>query len=283
LLSPKKLRVAAVRFLNAAPLLYNFTHAPRQADLARRYDVKFELPNLCASRLARGTADIGLVPVAALAANAKLAVIPGPAIASLGDVRSILLVTRRGVPLQAIRSVALDATSRTSAALVKVVFSHFVGATPDYRQRKPELRTMLRSADAALLIGDPALRVSEAEDCDDLTCYDLSRFWKHATGLPFVFALWAVRSPVLKRRTVDAAALVSDFRNSRDAGLANMEPLVKEWAAATDFSAPCIRRYWTENIHYSLDEPCRQGLQLFFKLAAECGALPPAPQMRMLD
>jgi chorismate dehydratase len=279
---PKKLRVAAISFLNTAPLMWDFTHSPRKEELAQRYNVEFALPNLCASRLTRGTTDIGLVPVAALATNPRLAVIPGPAIASLGDVRSILLVTRRGLALKDIRSVALDTTSRTSVALVKAIFSHFLGVMPQCTRHKPDLRAMLHTSDAAMLIGDPALHVSEAKDCDDLTCYDLSRFWKHATGLPFVFAVWAVRSAALKRPSVDAAAIVADFCASRDAGLANIDLLVKEWAERTDFSAATIRQYWTENIHYSLDEECRKGLQLFFKLAAECAALPAAPELRML-
>lgn len=269
---PKKLRVAAISFLNAAPLMWDFTHAPRQDALAQRYDVEFMLPNLCAERLANRTADIGLVPIAALATNPKLSVIPGVAIAALDEVRSILLVTRRGLALKDIRSVALDSTSRTSAALVKVIFSRFIGHAPKYTQHAPQLKAMLRHSDAALLIGDPALQVRHAKDCGGTTCYDLGHFWKEATGLPFVFAVWAARTAALKK--VDRDSLVHDFQQSRDTGLANMETLVKEWKPRAKLSGAILREYWTRNIHYSLDGPCIEGMELFFKYASECGALP---------
>lgn len=260
--------------------MWDFTHPPRQDELAARYDVEFMLPNICAEKLAKRTADIGLVPIAALATNPKLSVVPGVAIATLDEVRSILLVTRRGMALKDIRSVALDSTSRTSAALVKVIFSRFIGTTPEYTQHAPKLQAMLRQSDAALLIGDPALQMRQAKDCGGTTCYDLGHFWKQATGLPFVFAVWAGRTVALKK--VDGDLLVQDFQHSRDAGLANLEALVKEWKPRAKLPASAIREYWTRNIYYSLDQQCVEGMTLFFKYAAECGALPAAPELRIL-
>jgi chorismate dehydratase len=269
----RKLRVSAISFLNTAPLMWDFTHAPRQAGLAEKYDVHFTLPNRCAAELAAGNADIGLVPVAALAGNSDLAVVPGIAIASLGFVRSILLVTRKGLALEDVQSVALDTTSRTSAALVHVIFSRFIGTNPLYTQHAPDVETMLQGADAALLIGDPALLAREANLCGEYECYDLAEFWKQRTGLPFVFAVWAVRNQAIRESTTSAEHLIRDFSHSRDAGLANLEALAEEWTSRMALPAATIHEYWSKNIHYSLDEPCLNGLQLFYKYGAECGAL----------
>lgn len=278
----RKLRVSAISFLNTAPLMYDFTHEPRQKELAERYEVHFTLPNLCADELASGAADIGLVPVAACATHAELIILPGIAIATLDQVRSIQLVTRRGVALEAVKSVALDSTSRTSAALVRVIFNKFIGANPVYTQQEPALDAMLENSDAALLIGDPALLAIDARDCGGYTCYDLGRFWKHATGMPFVFAVWAMRAGALEQAGLDADSVIKDFQQSRDAGLANLRPLAEEWKDRIALPCAAIREYWENNIYYSLDEPCLQGLQSFLKFAAECDALPAAPSLQFL-
>jgi chorismate dehydratase len=254
--------------------MWDFTHAPRQAELASRYDVHFTLPNRCAEELAAGSADIGLVPVAALATNPGLRILPGMAIASLDYVRSILLVTRKGMALEDVRSVALDTTSRTSAALVRVLFHKFIGNAPRYTQHDPDLEAMLAESDAALLIGDPALLARQANVCGDYACHDLSAFWKQRTGLPFVFAVWAMRPDALDSSEVTAEETVRDFQASRDHGLANLDTLVEEWTPRIAVPPETIREYWTRNIHYTLDSECVDGLQLFYKYAAECGALP---------
>ncbi len=276
---PRKLRVSAISFLNTAPLMWDFTHAPRQAELSQRYDVHFTLPNKCAEELGAGTADIGLVPVAALATNPGLSILPGMAIAALRQVRSILVVTRKGLALEDVQSVALDMTSRTSAALVRVLFSKFVGTNPVYTQHAPDATAMLAESDAALLIGDPALLAREANVCEQTECYDLAEFWKDRTGLPFVFAVWATRPEGLREAGVSSAEVVRNFQQSRDAGLAHLDTLVAEWTPRIALPAATIREYWTHNIHYSLDEECLNGLRLFYQYAAECGALPAVAEL----
>lgn len=262
--------------------MWNFTHPPRSQELAQRYDVHFTLPNICADELAAGSAAIGLVPVAALATNPNLLVIPGVAIASLEQVRSILLVTRKGVALEDLRSIALDSTSRASSALVRVLFRKFIGTEPRYTQHAPTLTAMMRQADAALLIGDPALLAREANVCGDYDCHDLAELWKRRTGLPFVFAVWAMPSEALAATGATAQQIARDFQQSRDSGLANIEALVAEWTPRIAISPRVIREYLSSNIHYSLDQECLSGLQLFFKYAAECGALPNLNALRFL-
>jgi chorismate dehydratase len=278
----RRLRVSAISFLNTAPLMWDFTHPPLDAELALRYDTHFTLPNLCAAELAAGSADIGLIPVAAYATTPDLAILPGPAIASLDHVRSILLLTRRGLALEDIESIALDSTSRTSAALVRVIFSKFIGTNPTYSTHAPDVATMLATSDAALLIGDPALLARQADTCGDYACHDLAAFWRARTGLPFVFAFWAMRSSAPAETGLAAAEIIRDFQHSRDQGLAHLDELVTEWKHRIALPAETIRTYWTENIHYALDAECVDGLELFFRYAAECSALPPAPALRIL-
>jgi len=276
----RRLRVSAISFLNTAPLMWDFTHPPMQAELATRYDTHFTLPNRCAEELAAGTADIGLIPVAAYATTPDLVILPGPAIASLDRVRSILLVTRRGLALEDINSVSLDSTSRTSAALVRVIFSKFVGTNPAYTTHTPDVDSMLVSADAALLIGDPALLQSQSHP--DYGFHDLAAFWRARTGLPFVFAFWAIRKSAAAESDIAAAQVIEDFQHSRDRGLANLDHLVSEWGKRIALPPEIIRAYWTENIHYTLDPACLEGLGLFYRYAAECSALPPAPALDIL-
>jgi len=278
----RRLRVSAISFLNTAPLMWDFTHPPLAAELATRYETHFTLPNLCAAELAGRTADIGLIPVAAYATTPGLVILPGPAIASLNHVRSILLLTRPGLALEDINSISLDSTSRTSAALVRVIFSKFIGTNPTYTTHAPDVATMLATSDAALLIGDPALLARQADACGDYDCHDLAAFWRARTGLPFVFAFWAMPSSAPSETGVAAAEIIHDFQQSRDQGLAHLHELVAEWTRRIALPAETIRAYWTENIHYTLDAECVDGLELFYRYAAECSALPPAPAIKML-
>jgi chorismate dehydratase len=262
--------------------MWDFLHAPRAAELASRYDVHFTLPNRCAAELASGAADIGLVPVAAYATDPNLVVIPDLAIASLNRVRSIILVTKDDRDLEDINSVALDTTSRTSAALTRVLFYKFIGTGPRYIEQPPNLDIMLSLADAALLIGDPALLAREQAAQRGWTCHDLAEIWRSHTGLPFVFAFWAMHSNSLPGSAQDAATIAADFQSSRDAGLQNIEPLLEEWSPRITVPPAIIRTYWASNIYYSLNRECLEGLQLFFHYAAECDALPSAPPLKLL-
>jgi chorismate dehydratase len=281
-----RLRIAAIQFLNPAPLMWDFEHEPEKTESAERYTVEWMMPSACAERLARpaaapGAADIGLVPVAALATIPGLKILPGCTIASKRKVRSILLVRRASQPLTAIRTIAADTSSRASLAYTQILFKRWWNPEATFLQHFPDLEPMLAAADAAMLIGDPALyALEERQNLEErgseaLVYHDLAEEWIARTGVPWVSAVWAIRetAPAASGRSVDDIA--ADFIASRDHGLAHIEDLVTEWSARLPIPANTIRTYLTSNIHYTLDDECLAGLRRFYALADETGVLPP--------
>lgn len=267
-----RLKISAISYLNTAPLMWDFEHGAAGAD----FDISYTIPSSCAEALRAGTADIGIIPAAAYATIPDLAIIPDVAIASKRAVRSILLVSK--VPLEHMRTVALDTSSMTSVALAKVLFAKWLGGPRMYTAMDPDLDVMLAHHDAGLLIGDPALQV-------DRTRYitlDLAEEWVAHTGKSFVFAFWAVRRQALAGR--DATAIANAFRVSRDHGLepTNVETIVHEWAPRLGLPATSVRNYLTHNIHYCLDPPSLEGLGLFYRFSEEIGALPQAPELHFV-
>jgi chorismate dehydratase len=267
-----RLRISAISFLNTVPLMWDFEHGSAAVD----FDISYTLPSVCAAELQAGRADIGIIPAAAYTQIPDLAILPGIAIAARRPVRSILLVSK--VPIEKIRSVALDTSSMTSVALTKVLFERWLGPGRAFTPMAPNLDAMLLEHDAGLVIGDTALQV-------DRTCYltvDLAEEWIRFTGKPFVFAFWAVRRAALAESSGDLAAI---FQASRDHGLepASMDSIAREWSGRLRLSEGEVRSYLTENIHYQLDRGCLEGLQLFYRYAAECGALPPAPPLQFVE
>jgi chorismate dehydratase len=276
-------RIAAINFLNPAPLMWDFEHEPRKRELAQRYVIHQTTPARCADELVQGTSDIGLVPVAAYASSPSWKIIPGCTIASLGDIRSIVLIVRHPDGVPGVRKVALDTSSRTSATYTRILFHRFWNPEAEFIPHPPDLEAMLKVADAALLIGDPALFALEDREArkqrtgETLQYLDLGREWRRLTGSAWVSAFWAVRD-----LSVNAAHVVRDFQQSRDNGLAHVEDLVREWSARMPVPASTIRAYLTSNIHYHLDEDCLEGLRLFYRYGAESGALPGVPELRFL-
>ena len=273
----KRLRISAISYLNTAPLMWDFEHGDA-VNKAKAFDVSYTVPSQCAANLAVGSADIGIIPAAAYASIPGLAILPGVAIASRRPVRSILLVGK--VPLENIRSVALDTSSLTSVALTKVLFAKWWGAGRTFTSMAPDVEKMLAEHDAGLVIGDPALKVDRAR----YRTYDLAEEWIRLTGKPFVFAFWTVRQAALAGAS-PALDLPTVFQESRDRGLQprNLQQIAREWAPRLGLSEAEITTYLTENIHYDLDPEGLDGLQLFYRYAKECGALPPAPALRFLD
>lgn len=269
--------MATISFLNPAPLLWNFEHAPVAAALRTRYDVHYTLPSLCAAQLASGEADLGLIPIAALPGLPEVRAVPGCTIASLHAVRSIQLVLRPGVTLATLRTVAADTASRSSAAYVRILLQQFHDNRPAFQQQPADLRTMLQTSDAALLIGDPALLALEERDRTgqfvDCTWIDVATWWRQHTGLPWVAAVWAVRTKALQRCGIPAQALTADLVASRDGGLQHREDLVAEWFPRLALPKQTIRTYLSENIHYTLDADCLQAMQRFYELGSACGVL----------
>jgi chorismate dehydratase len=273
-----RLRVAAISFLNPAPLLWNFEHEPASAELRTRYDVRYTLPALCAAQLATGEADLGLIPIAALATLPQVVAVPGCTIASLYGVRSIQLVLRPGATLEGVQTVAADAASRSSAAYVRVLLQRFHGNHPEFHEQPADLPAMLKTADAALLIGDPALLALQRRDTlgehADCTWIDVAAWWRQHTGLPWVAAVWAVRTEALDRCGITPLQLQDDLTASRDAGLQHVDDLVAEWRPRLALPANIIHEYLTKNIHYALDEPCLEAIACFYRLTEACGVLP---------
>jgi chorismate dehydratase len=280
-------RVAAIAFLNPAPLMWDFEHEPERSLLRERYQLGYTTPSGCAAELAAGEADVGLVPVAAYATTPGLRIVPGCTIASLDRVRSILLVVRSG-GVDAVRTVAADTSSRSSFAYARVLFERFWKVRALFVPHPPDLEAMLSIADAALLIGDPALlalenkEAREARTGERLLYLDLAHEWHTFTGLPWVAAFWAVRANGLEDTGMPAQELVADLQNSRDRGLTHIEDLVAEWSTRITVPEATIRFYLTHNIYYFLDDACLEGLQAFYRYTAECGVLPSAPPLHML-
>jgi chorismate dehydratase len=276
---PNRLRVAAISFLNPAPLLYNFEHEPAQSALKQRYDVHYTLPSQCAEQLRTGEADLGLIPIAALPYLPQVEAVPGCTIASLDRVRSIQLVVKPGIALHEIRTLATDAASRSSAAYVRLILHHFYAAHPQVHDEAADLGHMFQTSDAALLIGDPALLALEGHNTASQyaghTWYDIAELWRQHTGLPWVAAVWAVRTEALTRTGITADQLTADLQASRDNGLAHIETLVAEWQPRLPLSAGTIRNYLTTNIHYRLNGQCLEAINRFYELAASASILPP--------
>lgn len=267
-----RLRVSAISFLNTAPLMWDFDHG----ELRQKYQVDYTLPSVCAELLRQGMADIGIIPVAAYASIPGLVVIPDIAIAAKGPVKSILLISKG--PIEQIRTVAADTSSRSSVALLRVLFTKFYGLAskfvPEFVPMAPKLQPMLKVCDAALMIGDPALLVNASlRDATGYEVRDLAVEWQRLTGKAFVFAFWAVR------KEAASAELVRDFQQSREHGLvpANLEKTAREWAVRLGLPQAEILSYLRDNIFYYLDDDCLQGLKLFYHYASELGALERVP------
>src|ERR1041385_1846042 len=186
--------------------------------------------------LARGEVDAALVPVIEYQQISDIAIVPDVCVGSKTAVRSVVLVTRKN-NLKKIERVALDESSRTSAALVKIIFREFLGFEPQWQTAAPDLKSMLTDADAALIIGDPAMKIPR----DQFRVFDLAALWHEFTGLGFVFAMWMVRKDrVEKIRSID-------FASARDEGLANLNRVIADYPHSIELTQDEIKTYLTQN------------------------------------
>jgi predicted solute-binding protein len=241
-----------VNFLNTTPLVWGMLHGPQQ----ELFDLDFRIPSACADQMASGAADIGIVPCIELSRQ-DLEVIPGAGIACHGPVRSILLVSQR--PAAEIRTLAVDCSSRTSVQLARVILERRYGAQYAAIPQAPDLDAMLRVADAALIIGDPALRVDPARLPYEI--HDLGGEWVEMTGLPMVFAVWAARKGVATPEVAEA------FRGSCRYGLGRMDEIVAAESARLGFAPELVRNYLTRHIVHELGPREYQGMDLFLRYA----------------
>lgn len=286
---PRPLRISAISFLNTAPLMWDFDrgHPPdvrrspstdasdERPATSDRFDVSYTIPSACADALRAGTADIGIIPAISYATIAGLVILPDAVIASKNAVRSILLVSRKRI--EDVRTIASDTSSRTSVMLTQVLCEKLWGGEREMRPMAPDVDAMLSACDAALLIGDSALRL----DPSKYVAYDLAAEWRKLTGLPFVFAFWALRMQALAEssRDPDPATVLS---RSRDRGTEpeNIATIARLWSPHVGLDEAAVRDYLTRNIHYTLDAENRAGLELFYRYSAELGLIPKIPELR---
>jgi chorismate dehydratase len=281
----QKLRISIVEFLNTAPLVWGFTDGP----LAGKYELSFTVPSKCAEALRAGEADIAIIPAIEYQRIEDLVILPGMAVAAKSEVRSILLVSKK--PIERARRIALDTSSRSSVALVQLLCRNFWGISPQFVRAAPNAATMLADADAALIIGDPALRIAlKAEDfrnrkpsgefccggdpndqiipgVESLFVYDVAHQWREMTARPAVLAVWA------GRRDVVTPEVVADFEASKRFGLSHVRDIAEGASLKLDLPVAALERYLRENIDFALDAENLAGLKLYFEQCAEAGLI----------
>lgn len=249
-------------YLNTAPLVWGLAYGPQR----RLVELEFATPADCAERLRSGDVEAGLVPTIELARQPDLKVAPRGCIACRGSVRSILLVCKK--PFAEIESIAIDHGSRSSLVLAQVLAFELYGTKPAVHPHAPQLDKMLQAADAALIIGDPALRLDpEMPDWrgQPVHVYDLGAEWQALTGLPMVFAVWAAKP------MENAAALVAALAGSATYGLARMEEIVAAESSRLGFESGLVRKYLTRHIRYELTPAEREAMDTYLRLAAQQG------------
>lgn len=272
-----------MQYLNTAPLVWGFTNGALQG----KYDLSFTVPSQCAEALRSGAADIAIIPAIEYQRIDGLAVLPDLAIASKERVRSLLLIATK--PIEQVRRIALDRSSRSTQALTRILCAEHWKIGPELFEAAPDVRGMLRDADAAMVIGDPALRISIAAERENqpdssgqtvcqaatlgitsaeiLYVYDLVSEWKRFTGLPAVLAIWAAG------RDLATPEVVADFSASRDFGMKHIAEIALEAARELELPAQILESYLRDNIDFTLDAENQRGLALYFQKAARLGLI----------
>ena len=266
-------RLGAVGYLNARPLVYGLE---RSARFAIRYDV----PSECARLLHANAIDVGLIPSIEYLRGGPYRIVPDLAIASRGAVASVALFITR--PMRDVRSIAMDTSSRTSVALVRVLCARLYHITPAIEARGPDLGDMLARCHAALIIGDNALFLDPRQSpagsvASTVEKVDLGEAWLQLTGLPFVYAFWAGRDDALTRQEVLA------LQQARDDGIKRPDELAREYLADAPERQARGAGYLRHNIKYHLKEEERAGLETFYRYAAEAGVVSSAGELRFFS
>ena len=289
-----KLRISIVEFLNTAPLVWGFTDGP----LAGKYDLSFAVPSQCAEDLRAGRVDVGIIPSIEYQRMEDVVALPGMAVAAKNEVRSLLVISK--VPIEMAQTFALDTNSRSTIGLVRLLCQKHWNIAPEFIDSPPDPEKMLARADAALIIGDPALslrlrvdalaaKVPQGKSCcgyDDseqiianvqtLFIYDVAQQWREMTGLPCVLAIWVAR------RGAITPEIVADFQASREYGLAHIGDIAEGAALKLNLPPRELERYLTENIDFSLDEENMAGLRLYYEECARAGLIPRAREIEFV-
>ena len=279
----RKLRISVVQYLNTAPLVRGFTHGPLQG----KYNLSFTVPSQCAEELRSGAAEVAIIPAIEYQRIPDLVVLPDLSIASKERVRSLLILSK--VPIRKVRRIALDRSSRSTQALTKILCAARWGIVPEFSEAAPSAAEMLQASDAALLIGDPALRIAIAAEtharpasdgawlCDGKTVglpdvekihiYDVVREWWQMTERPAVLAIWAAR------REVATVELAQEFSASLEFGLAHLEEICAEAAKQLNLPERELLLYLRTNIDFSLDAENLKGLLTYFGHCSRLGLI----------
>jgi len=286
-----KLRISVVEYLNTAPLVWGFTDGP----LAGKYDLSFTVPAQCAESLRRGDSDVAIIPSIEYQRIEDVVALPDMAIAAKREVRSLLVISKR--PIDMAKRVALDTSSRATAGLVRILAKDYWGLTPEFIDAAPDPAEMLQNADAALVIGDPALRISlkmealagkapSAGDCcqgdpdempvpgfETIFVYDVTHQWREMTGKPAVMAMW------VGRKDIFTPEIVADFLASKKYGVEHVREIAEAASIKLDLPPGALERYLTENINFDLDDDNLAGLKLYFEKASAHGLIPKAKRL----
>jgi chorismate dehydratase len=277
------LRISIVQYLNTAPLVRGFTHGP----LRGKYHLSFTVPSQCAESLRSGAADLAIIPAIEYQRIADLVLLPNLSIASKRAVRSLLLISRK--PIKEVSRVALDRGSRSTQALTRILCQKRWGICPEFFEAEPHLSAMLQKAEAALVIGDPALRIAFAiehqarrdasgalaspgasagvSEYPTLYVHDIVEEWRGLTNLPAVLAVWAGRGAAV------TPEVVQDFQQSLAFGLQQLDEISVEASLELQLPSAQLRHYLTENIDYTLDEENLRGLGTYYLYASEMGLI----------
>ena len=258
------IRIGAVGYLNARPLTWALDRSPE------RWDVRYDLPAVCAELLHRGDTDLGLIPSIEYLQSPDYCFVPGVGIGSRGPIASVALYTR--VPVNDIRTIALDTSSRTSVSLIRVLCHHRFKISPQFVPHGPDLAAMTRAHDAGLLIGDPAFDVDHLSL--GLTKIDLGAEWTAMTGLPFIYATWTGRRGTL------TAADVRALQDAQAEGVASRLAIAAEYGRGDTARTERAAVYLRDNVKYGLGADEAAGLQMFLDYAADLGM---APRRRTLE
>ena len=262
-------RISASSYSNTAPLVWSFLYGKNHGSVELIMDTA---PARSAELLAQNRVDAALVPVIAYQMIDGVRLVPDVCVGAKERVRSVCLATN-GLDLANVRSVSLDTSSRTSVALTKIIFREFLGFEPEWKTAQPNIDAMLTESDAALLIGDPALRLSADSRLQTassgLRYFDLAELWKHHTGFGFVFAMWMTRR--------DRISI--DFDAARNEGLEHIDEIIANYETDIKLGRDEMRKYLSENISYSIDDSMKHGMELYFKLAASNGLIGQAKEM----
>ncbi|HUE90193.1 MAG TPA: menaquinone biosynthesis protein [Vicinamibacterales bacterium] len=262
----KSVRLGAVSYLNTRPLVDGLDERP---DL---FSVRFDVPARCAALLHEGRIDVGLIPAIEYL-RGQYRIVPGVAIGSDGPVASVAIFSR--VPVERIATLAMDISSRTSVALARILCSRHWQIAPKLMAAEPDVRAMLARADAALIIGDPALTIDA--DALGLVTIDLGRDWKAMTGLPFVYAMWTGRDNAC------GPEHVAELNAARARGEANVAQIATIEARGDRAREQQLVRYLSDNLRYGLGDAEIAGLRRFHELAAEQGLVPGLRDLRFYD